>query len=609
MCGISGFIDFTLDKEEAVKCIFHMIQAQHHRGPDDRGYANPAPGVWLGHNRLAIIDLSSDGRQPMSRAHFTITFNGEIYNYLEIKQELLSHGYKFTTSSDTEVILLSYAHWGERCVEKFRGMWAFAIWDNQLQKLFCSRDRFGIKPFHFIAIKNILYFASEIKALKISRIFSDEINQHQLMRDVQLGWSVYSDETHYKVIKQLKPGHNLVYSQEGINIYSYYTLQKKEFGVSEATELFRQYFFESIRLHMRADVEIGSTFSGGLDSSAVVCAVHYLYQPKGFKTFTVWYEEADERVHASKVWQAYPSIIPYTLKPDGEEIVHAFVQASHQYDAPVSGSSYLSQYFVMRLAHQKGIKVLLDGQGSDEYLMGYPHSLYRYFATILRDYRFDQFISEIEKFRKTQGWGMAKILDLLVKTVLSRVMSEQTLYTLEYKHFYPNAFGKHLKTNFNMSSSDAEPLRNFSWHLLYTTILQTLLLHEDRNSMAFSIEARVPFLDHKLVELVYSLPADFKIRDGYTKYILRKALADIMPPEITWRADKMGFVTPGEIKWLRNQLIWLLNEPMNIPQIDQKIWRKEKKKFLQGHNHHARWIWRVASANYWYTYCRKPAVV
>ena len=602
MCGISGFVDKKLTNEAAIQVLTQMVESQTHRGPDDFGTENPSEGVWLGHNRLSIIDLSPDGHQPMMRSQLTITYNGEIYNYLEIRSELESFGYRFSSRSDTEVILHAYHRWGIECVHRFRGMWAFAIWDEEQKRLVCSRDRFGIKPFHYICRDNSLYFSSEIKALKYSRLYSNEVNLFQIMRDIQLGWSIYSDETHYLHVKQLRPGEILIFENGNINRFSYYILGQHSSDPKPElpSRMFRYLFDDSIRLHMRADVEIGSTFSGGLDSSAVVCAVQHLFKPVKFQTFTIWYDGADERPFARYVWEKYPSIIPHTWQPDTSELSETFIRATHQYDIPVSGSSYLSQYFVMRLARQNGIKVLLDGQGSDEYLMGYHHSLYRLFATYIRGGRLLAFIREMAIFSKMQHWGAAKRLDILLKSLLSTFLSEQYLYKLEYHHFYPNAFADKLVTNFYLKSMDTEPFRNFSWHLLYSSILQTLLLHEDRNSMAFSIEARVPFLDHHLVEYVYGLPPSEKISKGYTKVVLRKALADVMPEEVTWRVDKKGFVTPGEILWLRNQLRWLLDETIHLPGIKLSVWEEEKKKFLHGNNSNARWLWRVASANYWY---------
>ncbi|MFN3951691.1 MAG: asparagine synthase (glutamine-hydrolyzing) [Thermaurantimonas sp.] len=602
MCGISGFVDRRLADEEARHVLSQMVKSQTHRGPDDFGIESPSAGVWFGHNRLSIIDLSPDGHQPMIRNHLTITYNGEIYNYPEIRADLESLGYQFSSKSDTEVILYAYTHWGASCIQRFRGMWAFAIWDESEKTLFCSRDRFGIKPFHYVCDDESVYFSSEIKALKYSRLYSSELNPFQLMRDIQLGWSVYSDETHYLKIKQLKPGENLIFKAGKLSLIPYYRLiaRPMDRGETNLSMEFRNRFFDSIRLHMRADVEVGSTFSGGIDSSAVVCAVQHIYHPDRFQTFTVWYEQADERPFASQVWKMYPSIVHHTLQPDTSELSEAYIRATRQYDIPVSGSSYLSQYFVMKYAHKCGIKVLLDGQGSDEYLMGYLHSLYRLFATYLRRGSVATFVRELFTFSKMQHWKAPKVADLVFKSLLSTFLSEHNLYKLEYHHFYPNAFRGGEDTPFFLPIADPEPLRNFSWHLIYSTILQTLLMHEDRNSMAFSIEARVPFLDHLLVEFGYRLPPEEKISNGYTKFILRKALADIMPNGITWRIDKKGFVTPGEILWLRNQLRWLLDESMELPGIDARVWKQEKKKFLTGNDKNARWIWRVASANYWY---------
>lgn len=605
MCGIAGYLDSRLADGDRSSLVESMLEAIAHRGPDARGKWIDGP-LALGQNRLSIIDLSADGNQPMFRDDLVIVYNGEVYNYKEIRATLEQKGARFQTQSDTEVILAAYQHYGEKCVEHFIGMWAFVIWNKSTGKLFCSRDRFGIKPFFYIAEGDRFYFGSEYKALFPSPLFKKEINHRQVYRGLQLGWNAYHDETYYSCLKALPAAHNLIIEPgKTTRVERYWdvntaaqTLTKPE----EAVAHFRQLFEESMSLHMRSDVEVGGCLSGGLDSSAIASIIGRDYTGSDFKTFTVYYEGADavdERPWVGEVLKKYPHLEPYYFTPSDDDIRISFAHAIHHADVPLAGSSPISQYFVMKLAASKGIKVVLDGQGSDEMLGGYMHSFYRLIGGAFKKGQIGKMISESGAHAVMQEFGLKKRMDVLMKSMLAGVKSEQQLYEFEYFRYLP-----FLATDngvpFELPDKKGSRLNQFLYHLTFTTSLPTLLQFEDRNSMAFSIESRVPFLNHKIAEFVFSLGDEHKIQRGVTKKILREAMKGIMPDAIVHRKDKKGFVTPGEVKWLRGSLKHLLDQ--NFDDIDF-IRKREAthliSNFKKGDNRYAQLVWRLVVLNWW----------
>jgi asparagine synthase (glutamine-hydrolysing) len=606
MCGIAGFIDPKLLKDESGKLIVKMLDSIAHRGPDARGTWQEGE-ISLGHNRLSIIDLSDEGNQPMEYFDLVITYNGEIYNYLEVREELIKKGYTFKTQSDTEVILAAYREYGDNCVQQFVGMWAFALWDKKEKTLFCSRDRFGIKPFYFIHRGDRFYFGSEYKPLKHSPLFSNELNLAQVNRGLQLGWVTYRDETYFSKIQQLPAAHNLKLAidkgQFAISKYWDIDLTRKFPGTfQEKKEKFYQAFSESVRLHMRSDVEVGGCLSGGLDSSAIASGVSTFFPETKFKTFTVYYEgenEVDERPWVSEVLKKYSSLIPFYFSPSDDEIRNSFERFIHHADVPVPGSSPMSQYFLMKLASQQNIKVLLDGQGCDEMLAGYMHSFYRLFGGYFAKLKLAKYAGQILSLASKQKYNPLKIADVKLKSLLAAFYPEQKLYELEYKKYFP-FLPNDTSINFSLEDVRGTRLDKFLYHQTFTTSLPSLLQYEDRNSMAFSIESRVPFLDHRLVELAFSLDDEDKIKNGTTKFILRNALRNILPEAIAERKDKKGFVTPGEVKWLRGPLGFLLEADFTkLNCINQKLASNIITHFKNGDNKYANLVWRLAVLNYW----------
>jgi asparagine synthase (glutamine-hydrolysing) len=611
MCGIAGFFNSRLNKGQALESIELMLQSIAHRGPDARGtwWNN---GLVLGHNRLSIIDLSHEADQPMHYHGNAMVFNGEVYNYLEIRKDLINKGYRFTTQSDTEVVMASYLEWGTDCVNHFIGMWAFALYDAKNDQVFASRDRFGIKPFYYIHKDGNFYFASELKGLKPTPVFSNELNLNQVSRGLQMGWLCYNDETYFDAISSLPAAHNLVIkftSNEIAEIeisryWDVYTGEYTEVSYAEKTLRFREMFAESIALHMRSDVPVATCLSGGLDSSAIVSEVQQQHPGTSYKSFSIYYDgdgEVDERPFIHKVIEKYPSIDPFYKKPTDEEVKAEFHNALYHADVPATGSSFISQYFLMKLISENGIKVVLDGQGSDEYLGGYMHSYYRLIADMMRGGNFGNAFSTTGEVASNLQLASMKKYAHFAKSMLSSVSAEQKLYAMEYRNYYPFLLNdKPSQTPFYLTDTPGTKLDSFLYNLMFTTSLPSLLQYEDRNSMAFSIESRVPFLDHRLVEFAFSLRNEDKIKGIETKRILRHSLKNVLPEAIVNRKDKKGFVTPGETKWLRGPL----NHLMDINYSNLSFLRKDLVKSImgkhsKGDNSKSVLAWRIATLNYW----------
>ena len=345
MCGIAGFIDGNLKSDEAERIISEMLKSISHRGPDATDQWCELPLV-LGHNRLSIIDLSPDGNQPMHYHDAAIVFNGEIYNYIEIREQLEAEGYSFKTQSDTEVILAAYREYGRDCVKKFLGMWAFALWDKKTKELFCSRDRFGIKPFYYINEGSKFYFGSEYKALKKTPVFSNDINLDQISRGLQLGWVCYEDETYYSKLKSLPAASNMIYKDGKIEIEKYWELNGpnsiQTYSLEETKERLFDLLKNSVSMHMRSDVEIAICLSGGIDSSCLTGLISNLYPAESFRSYSIYYDgknEVDERPFINAVIERYPQIKPNYFRPSPEDIIERFHKIMYQVDIPSTGSS------------------------------------------------------------------------------------------------------------------------------------------------------------------------------------------------------------------------------------------------------------------------------
>jgi len=595
MCGITGA--YSCKGSINPDYIKRMTDSLRHRGPDDEGFLavdstsgkvvsltgiesktngprieefNRSANLFLGHRRLSVIDLSPTGHQPMANKDGTlwIVHNGEVYNYLEIRKELESLGHDFRSQTDTEVILHAYEEWGVDCLSRFNGMWAFAIINFKTQRMFCSRDRAGVKPFYYLYDGKRFFFASEIKALLQIDDFYKELNEQVVADYLFSGLLDHTHETFFKNIYQLRPGEYLIAESNGLTIKSYWDIEIKEIHYprkEDYAERFYELLSDSIRLRLRTDVPVGTCLSGGLDSSSIVCLANKLMLKGNHidpllvgerqKTFSSCFEDPiyDERRFIELVIQHTKTEKNYVF-PSADAFFEEMPRLLWHQEEPFGSTSIYAQWNVMRLAKERGVTVLLDGQGGDELLAGYLPSFYAFFKQTMRQVALVPLIKEIRGFLKHQG----QMIDQFGPRVMSFLVS--SVFKPLFQHLNPGGFGwteESFKKKYYRSVTKPHQfkneLNNYLYHIFRSAALPSLLHYEDRNSMAYSIETRLPFLDYRLVEYVFGLPMELKIREGITKVILREAMEGILPEKIRNRMDKMGFVTP-EADWFRTTL-------------------------------------------------------
>jgi asparagine synthase (glutamine-hydrolysing) len=535
-----------------------------------------AGNVGLGHRRLSIIDLTERANQPMHfLSRYSIVFNGEIYNYVELKEMLVKDNYNFNTSSDTEVLMALYDKYQEGCLQFLDGMFAFVIYDDLKKEVFVARDRFGEKPFYYSYEPGKSFvFASEMKALWAAGI-EKKVNERMLYNYLTHGYLENpSDlsETFFVNCTSLIHGHYLKLDTRSCTISlfkQYYDIefqkQDNEISVSDAQEKFRELFYTSVKRRLRSDVPVGSSLSGGLDSSLIVCAIDELKRgtTQVQKTFSARFPgfKKDESRFMDLVSKATNTEAHFVFPSEHGLIENIDTIAYHQ-EEPFASASIYAQYCVMQEAKANNITVLLDGQGADEYLAGY-HSYYSNYFSDLRKNHSTLYKNEMAKYRQLHS-----------DNSINGVMKEDLKYHV--RHSLPQlvgplknslAFYRQLKSPFLSSSFfSAQHKNNFNSPLngkglnsaLHQSILhgglQVLLRYADRNSMSQSREVRLPFLYHELVEFVFSLPPYMKIHDGWTKWIMRSAFSDLLPEEITWRKDKIGYEPPQK-NWVENKII------------------------------------------------------
>jgi len=534
MCGLCGIVE--LDRPADRATVERWLEELAHRGPDGRGvYAED--GVCVGHLRLAILDLSDAGLQPMQDGELQLLHNGEIYNYLELREELRAKGHAFSTGTDSEVILAAYREWGERCVERFNGMWAFVIWDAGRRTLFCSRDRFGVKPFYYRVDGKRFSFASEPWPLR-----RDGANLRAVRDYLEQGYLDEGAETFFADVARLPPAHSLTFGPGGLRLWRYWSLEPAQ-APSEPVAAVRETFLDAVRLQLRSDVPVGTCLSGGIDSSSIAVAVA-AHGHDHQKTVTAYFDERgfDERPFARAVVNRTGADAPWVTFTASElsNDLPAIVQAQGE---PFGSTSICAGWYVMREAKRAGLTVMLDGQGGDEVFGGYRASFGYRLSDLLRAGRVGEATHELRAFTEMHGprWAAVALVtphvpERLRLSARARLRGASTLV----------APGLRAVPSAEIRNGAAFPdrLRRQLHVLLTRRGLPELLRYEDRNSMAHSLEARVPLLDHRLVELAFSLDGSELIRRGETKSVLRRALADLLPPTVARRRDKLGFVTP-----------------------------------------------------------------
>ncbi len=568
MCGISGIykLNGNVVSEESLRKMTDIID---YRGPDGFGYwYNDNRSLGFGHRRLSIIDLSNAGHQPMTYMGLAITFNGEIYNYLELKKELLNKGYKFFTETDTEVLLALYHQKGKACLRDLDGMFSFAIWDEERKELFCARDRFGEKPFYYYQDKDQFIFGSEIKQVLASGI-KKEVNSEMLYHyctGEHLLHPYDSKQTFYDQVFKLPPSHYLLVKDGKISTAEkYWTLdyeiRNENITFDQASETFNELLFKSINRRLRSDVPIGTSLSGGLDSTTIASYICRANPQSNLNTFTASFAgfEKDETKFIKILKEKYSNINDSYVSPTADELTTDLEKLLYHQDEPIISTGMYAQYRVMKLAKDNNVTVLLDGQGADEFLGGYN----QYWPVRLREmfiHNDKSYITEKEIIKNQIGFeqNINGSLALMLKhPAIHRNFGMIKKILVKSKPIeFENPFHKDffvLQKSSQESQVNWSDLNSVLNHSLFGE-LQNLLRYADRNSMAHSREVRLPFLYHKLVEFVFSLPSSYKMKDGWSKILLRKAQDAYLPVDICWRREKVGYATPQSY-WLQNSKI------------------------------------------------------
>lgn len=571
MCGIAGIIqrEPSYRKEQ----VHQMIDALSHRGPDGEGvWQNQSGTALLGHRRLAIIDTSDAAAQPLHytppsglQNRYTIVYNGEIYNYPELKQQLEKTGYSFHTQSDTEVIIAAYDHWDEDCLNYFDGMFAFAIWDEEEQELFAARDRFGEKPFFYSFEKGTLSFASEMKALWASGL-NRTVNLKMLFNFITIGYvdnPERPEETFYERVYRLPPASSLFfYPATGeLVIDQYWELSAEEnskISDEEAIARFSHLLTTSVQRRLRSDMPVGTSLSGGLDSSAIAALINTTHNSSFSQhCFTAVFPgfAKDETAFSKQIAGKF-NLHQHTVNVTGEDLVHAWENFCLHQEEPVSSASAFAQYKVFELAKQHNISVLIDGQGADETLAGY-HKYYKWYWQELFHKRKLLRSKEIPSARALgvkEEFGLKNVMASLLPDLASVILERQYLFNALAQEDLDRDFVRLQSKEAYYSTPELGSLNGVLHFNTCTHGLTELLRYADRNSMAHGREVRLPFLQHELVEFLFSLPPRFKIRKGWTKWILRRSMDTRLPAEITWRKDKTGFEPP--------QKTWMQQTPL-----------------------------------------------
>jgi len=689
MCGIAGIYNLRgapIDRE----ALEAMARILCHRGPDDAGLWIEGP-VGLVHRRLSIIDLSPGGHQPMADSRdvrwmeararilhegttippappgcdgidarfrsfnpefptddlLVISFNGEIFNYIELRKELEAQNHRFLTRSDTEVVLKAYRQWGPECVSRFNGMWAFALWDKSARRLFCSRDRFGVKPFYYHLDQNGFSFASELKALARAHPQDRHPNEPYIHHFLTTGLLDDGPETFFADFIALPPAHSLTVNVNGLRVFRHWDFDPyatpQNYDYSDPPQTFRELITDAVRLRLRSDVAVGTCLSGGLDSGAIVtlatqitretakqsamkdtgspscCGGKATAQP--VHTFSSIYDDpdCDEREFIEIINQDCRTAWEWT-RPQPQDLFTILPRLVWHQDEPSSAPGLYSQWHVMKLARPQ-VTVLLDGQGGDELLGGYFGYFPAYLATRFREVQKEKGGKEAGRIFDQESKAISDLSGMdfsdLRRRLTGRSPSRNWLSWLTRGGGRPSSapdplFRPEFLERINDRIINRELPAKFEHELdqtLYNSLtrqgLPSLLHYEDRNSMAFSIEARTPFLDYRLVEFGLGLPYRMKINCDTTKWVMRKGLEGILHPKVLNRRDKKGYPTPVA-RWFREELAGEVAAILESPRLAQRgiidpgVVQARLEKHRQGLSDHSWEIWRWLTLELWF---------
>jgi asparagine synthase (glutamine-hydrolysing) len=596
MCGITGIISSNpqLVSDQRIRAGTACLS---HRGNDDEGiYVKQH--LAFGHKRLSIIDLSRKASQPFFyHDRYVLVYNGEIYNYRELKEELLAKGFAFTTQSDTEVVAAAFAAYGKNCLQHFDGMFAFAIWDQKEEKLFAARDRMGEKPFFYYFDGEQFLFASEMKALWKMGI-RKEVNLSMLYNFISIGYTGNpSDpqETFYQNIHKLPASGllNYCFHKKELSVEKYWQVFPEvdhNISEAEATEKFIHLLSDSVQKRTRSDVAVGTSLSGGLDSSTIVALCNELAGPSyAHKCFTAAFPgfEKDETKYARQVAEQF-NLEHHLSEIKPGELVSLMERMMYFQEEPVSSSSPLAQFKVFEAAKANGVTVLLDGQGADEILAGYTKYFGWYWQELFRNKKL-QTSGELKAARSLgieHPFGYKHKLAALFPELVSAIWQGKKSRTAHSHPDLNREFAFSHKRDLYYSLPSSPDLNGALYFNSFVYGLEELLRLADRNSMAHSVEVRLPFLQHKLVEFMFTLPPGFKIKNGWSKWLLRSSIENKLPAEIVWRKDKTGFEPPQKI-WMQDEKLQSsIMEAKNLL-VDEKILAPSVlKKKIQPHDTH-----------------------
>jgi asparagine synthase (glutamine-hydrolysing) len=613
VCGIAGVFNYVAGRPADRDAVRRMSDVMAHRGPDADGFHFDGP-VGLAHRRLAIIDLSERGRQPMHTrdGRFSIVFNGEIYNYVELRQELLAQGHTFQSDSDTEVLLTLYALHGARCLERLNGMFTFAVWDRSARSLFIARDRVGIKPLYYAATDGGLVFASEAKALLEHPGVRAEVNRPTIDTFMTFGY-VPGEETLFKQIKKLPAGHAMTITERGVTIARYWDVDYSppaspaDYGPDQLHAL----LLDAVSIHLRSDVPVGVFLSGGLDSSAVVSLLSEA-GITGMKTFSVAYREGegfDETSYARLVADRFATDhhVLYVAPSTFRDFIPDYVW---HMDEPVTEAAALSLYFISRTLREHVI-VALSGEGADELFAGYE--IYRYMQWLeryrmlpaaVRSALLDPLLSlGGEKMRKYVRLSTLPLEQRYLGVSLHDPWQPQALYSTEFRREIARP-GHAALSPFYERTRGLDPLTRMLYTDLKTWLIDDLLIKADKMTMANSVELRVPFLDYRVVEFAARVPPGQKMHGRTVKWILKQAMRNRLPPEILER-KKVGFPTPlalmfraGLADYLRDLL--LSDTARQRGYFDGRAVERLVGEHVEGRRDHHKALWQLVVLEEWH---------
>lgn len=577
MCGIFGIIS---KKDNLIDESFDaMGKYLQHRGPDANGKSHIVIAdtqVYLGHVRLAILDLSDNGLQPMVSIcqNYTLIYNGEIYNYVELREELEKNGCVFQTKTDTEVVLKALIHWGSEAFNKFNGMWGLAFFDKRKEELWLSRDRFGVKPLYYAQFGETLYFASELKSILVGAKKKFKLNHNVIYQFLTHSLLEYGVETFFEQIYKVPAATYLKFdikkcypitAKDFQPFWHYPKSQAQDASISESDLIMEMesLFTDAVRIRLRCDVPVGVTLSGGIDSSSITCKMRELMGNQTLNTFSIINDEKmyDERYFIHQVSNKFPTnAIQANMSLNTDSLLDTYQKIVWFNEQPVLSFSSVGFYYLMQLARQNGVKVILSGQGADEILCGYRKYLYFYLYQLMCN--------------KKLLTGIKTTFDFLSNgTLLSQfnLHDAKRYFPLWLRQQQKSYLGAALK-NIHLSSMLGSSCVMIDRQIqdICSTSVPSLLHYEDRLSMAEGIEIRLPFLDYRLVEFSLKLPTKLKLRDGWSKWIFRKAMEKVVPPEIIWRKDKQGFSIPQQI-WFKNEFRKSVSNIFSQPMISEAL--------------------------------------